>query len=136
MLEIFLIWQLAKYIGNGVTKKGLKKGRYQVMAVLLWLIGEFTGALFGNLIFGDSVSLWVNYIFALMGAIVGAGTAFLVTTLLPNQASTENSINVEIERESSGMQKFGRSGWIPVLVILLAFFCMCIVFGVAVVIQM
>ena len=136
MLEIILIWQLAKYIGNEASKKSLKKGRYQLMAILLWLIGEFTGAIFGNLIFGEGASFWVSYIFALVGAIAGAGIAFLVMKLLPNQAPSDNNMNVGIEYETSGMQKFGRSGWIPTLIILLAFFCLCLIFGVTVVLQM
>lgn len=130
MLEIILIWRLAVYIGNEATRKGLKKGRYQVMAVFLWLIGEFSGGILGTIIVGDSDSFWVSYAIALLGAIIGAGIAFLVMRLLPSQNSSEIGGALDSKSEPPGIQRFGRSGWIPVLVILLAFSCLCIVFGI------
>ena len=129
MLEILAIWQLAVHIGKEATRKGLKKGRYQLMAVLLWLIAEFTGGVLGAAIFGESGPIWLTYVLALIFAVISAGISFLVMRLLPGQ---DPSISIE---EPSGLNTFGRSGWIPLLVILLAFFCLCVVFGVAVIMQ-
>ena len=136
MLEIYLVWRLANYIGNEATRKGLKKGRYQFMAVLLWILGEFGGAILGSAIFTDTSSVWPTYGIAILGAVLGAGTAFLVMKVLPLPVSSENLVPSVIGEEPVISNNFARSGWIPALVIILAFFCFCLVLGGAVAIQM
>jgi len=135
MLEIFLVWRLANYIGNEATRKGLKKGRYQLMAVLLWIISEFTGAILGGAIFSSSDSIWPSYGIAILGAVFGAGIAFGVIRLLPNAAPEENQSMSVIEAEPVVSQKFVMSGWVPFLIVLLAVFCMCFILFAAVVMQ-
>lgn len=136
MLEIIIVWRLAKHIGILATQKSLKKLGYQIMAVLLWLCGEFFGGILGNIIFGANGSFWLKYVAALFGAIAGAGIAFLVMRLLPKQELPSNSSDTEKKQETSPMKKFGRSVWVPILVILLAFSCLCTGFGGALIIQM
>ncbi len=85
MIEIIVIWRLAVYIGKIAAQKGLKKPRYQVMAILLWICGELLGSVLGNIIFGKSGSFWLIYGMALIGAIAGTGIAFLIMKFLPNQ---------------------------------------------------
>lgn len=127
MIEIIVIWQLATRIGNVAYQKGLKRIGYQIMAVILWLCGEIFGAILGNFIFGANASFLVKYLFALIGAVVGAGIAFLVMRFLPNQvAADSNSINST--QEITGIQKFGRSGCVPLLVIIIAVSCVGIGF--------
>lgn len=129
MLEIILIWRLAVYIGNQASQKGLKKGRYQLMAVLLWIIGEFTGGIVALAIFGESGSLWLRYAFALLGAIIGAGITFAVAKLLPSQIASEVEGLFGAKDETNSIQKFGRSVWFPILIIVLAFSCLCVAAG-------
>lgn len=114
MIEIFLIWRLAVHIGNEAAKKGLKKFRYQIMAVLLWVCGELTGSLLGRVLFGSDNSLRV-YGMALVGALAGAGMAFLVMRLVPQPESFPIQNENEIMAESRPANRFRRSGWLPTL---------------------
>lgn len=136
MLEIFLIWRLAKYIGNEATKKGLKKGRYQLMAVLLWIFGEWSGAVLGVTIFDPDVSVWPSYGIAVLGGIFGAVVTFLVMRYLPNPIPSNDQSMTVIEEAPLISPDFARSVWLPILVIVLAVCCFYAVLGGIVVIQM
>jgi len=136
MLEIYLIWRLTKYIGNEAIKKGLKKGRYQLMAVLLWLLGEWSGAILGITIFDPDVSLWPSYGIAVLGGILGAVIAFLVMRYLPYPVSSDGQVALVMEEVPVVSPDFARSAWIPILVIVLAIFCFCVVLGGIVAMQM
>jgi hypothetical protein len=136
MIEIIVIWRLVVHIGNDAAQKGLKKLWYQIMAVLLWLCGEFIGGMLGNVIFGTNSSFWPIYVLALLGALMGVTIAFVVIRLVPNQESFSNNNDNEVKQEISPSEKFGRSNWIPILVIVLAVSCLCISFGVAFIDQM
>jgi hypothetical protein len=124
MIQIIVIWKLATSIGNIANQKGLKELGYQIMAVILWLCGEFFGAILGETIFGFGAngSNLLKTIFTLLGAVIGAGMAFLVMRLLPSSALVNTNDTNSIQ-EMSGIQKFGRSGYIPILVIVIAIFC-------------
>jgi hypothetical protein len=135
MLEIILIWRLAVNIGNGAEQKGLKKIGYQIMAVLLWLCGEFLGGILGYAFFGSESSFWLRYVMALIGAIAGAAIAFLVMRFIPKQAIIPVQNDSEVHKEASPIKKFGRSNWVPAIVVLLAVICLCAGFGVAVIAQ-
>ena len=136
MLEIVIIWRLAVHIGNAAKRKGFKKLGYQVMAVLLWICGEIFGGILGSVIFGTDSSFWLRYVTALLGAVAGAGIAFLIMSRLPNQESLSNSSEAEKVQEPSLAERFGRSGWVPVIVSLLAISCLCAGFGTAFIFQM
>ena len=43
MLEIIIVWQLCKKIGNILRDKGRSPGLYQFLTVVLWFGGEVTG---------------------------------------------------------------------------------------------
>ena len=131
MIELIVIWKLATSIGNIASQKGLKKLGYQIMAVILWLCGEIFGAILGGIVFGANGSFWLKYLFALVGAITGAGVSFLVMRLLPNLV-TVNTNDTTFEQETSGIQRFGRSGCVPVLIIAIAIICVgaCFIGGV------
>jgi hypothetical protein len=132
MIEIIVIWRLAVLIGRSAAQKGLKKTRYQIMAVLLWVCGELFGVLLGYVIFLGQGSFWTGYITALIGGIAGAGLAFLVLRLLPNQITLSSSSGAVSTQDISATQKFLRSFWIPGIVIFLAISCLCIPSGGAV----
>ena len=72
MLEIILVIYLSKKIGKMVEAKGQKKGWYVFMFVMLWIIGEFVGAIIGGLIAEGPLI----YLFAILGAGLGALISF------------------------------------------------------------
>lgn len=83
MLEIIILYNLAKRIGAIVADKGHPKGRYQVMLVALWFGGEIFGAFFGGFIGAivlesEETARLFAYGFALTCAIIGAVIAFQI----------------------------------------------------------
>src|SRR5260370_27777381 len=83
MLEILLIWSLGKKIGAIASDKGRSSGGYIALFVLAWFGGEFAGGVFGVILNRGEVSAIV-YLFALLGAVVGAGAVFILVSLLPS----------------------------------------------------
>ena len=80
MLEILILWALTKKIGEIVEQKGHKSRSYKILTVVLWLGGELIGALMGFLFAGgDPLSIYVP---ALMGAALGAGSAYVIASSL------------------------------------------------------
>ena len=72
MLEILLMWRLARSIGNLLRAKGRSAGGFQVLAIVLWIGGELLGATVGALCELQAGS----YLLALLGAAAGAGLAY------------------------------------------------------------
>jgi hypothetical protein len=91
MLEILLIFFLAKRIGEIVESKGYPPLPFQLGFVGCWLVGELMGALIGWAVAlagsgGRTGAMCAIYLFALFGAACGAGVAFLVAAILPEKA--------------------------------------------------
>jgi MFS family permease len=84
MLEIILIISLSKKIGTIAENKGHKKGGYIALFVILWILGEIIGAIAGVAITGDDG--FGFYIFAIIGAAIGALIAFVVTNNLQDKS--------------------------------------------------
>lgn len=84
MLEILALVYLTRRVGDIAREKGRKAGWFKLMTVLLWIGCEIGGAVAG----GIAVALtgWpeaVIYLFALVGALVGAALSFLIVKTLP-----------------------------------------------------
>lgn len=128
MLEIYIIYRLTKYVGRIAEQKNLKKLRYQVMSVFLWIIGELTGVLLAGILL-EETSFGSVYGFGLAGAFIGAIIAFLVMRFIPekNIPSELNAQNVPMD-EGFSWQKLAQSALVPVLVTLFAVSCLCISF--------
>jgi hypothetical protein len=76
MIEILCIIWLCRAIGRSVRAKGRSAGGYQFLAVVLWLVGEVTGAIIGvNLGLGAGA-----YLTTLMGAAAGALVAYMIAS--------------------------------------------------------
>jgi hypothetical protein len=75
MLEILLLISMCKSIGRIVREKGRSATPFQVMLVVLWLVGEFVGAVVGAIVLGGGMAI---YLFALMGAAAGAIVTFVI----------------------------------------------------------
>lgn len=84
MLEILLMIALCKKIGREVRAKGQSPTGYQVLAVVLWIGGEFLGGMIGgvvaNLSGGGDADLCFGYGLALAGAACGAGIAYTIAS--------------------------------------------------------
>ena len=101
MLEIFALSWLTKRIGTIVEEKGHKSGRYKAMAVALWFGGEISGAILGLLFLSVLESEWLIYVFALVGAGIGAGIAFLIASnLSPIGHLAPSQITSQLAKES------------------------------------
>jgi hypothetical protein len=118
MLEIIIIWRLTKYIGTLAQEKGYKKLGYQVMSVILWLVGELIGGSIAYSFF-EKKPVILQYVIAFIGALAGAGIAFLIMRALPNHET-------DIPSEKP---KFSAKKFIPLIVSFLAIGCLCISFG-------
>ena len=92
MIEIIVVYFLCKGLGKIVRAKGRKPLWLQVMLVVSWFGGEFVGAFIGAIGYvvmtgDDTGELHPSvYLFALLGAALGAGFCFLVAYLLPDAA--------------------------------------------------
>jgi hypothetical protein len=75
MLEILIIWQLAKSIGKTAAEKGRSVGGYKALLVLCWIGGEILGGILAALTGADGGALYLG---AIVGAIVGAISAFAI----------------------------------------------------------
>jgi hypothetical protein len=82
MLEIILIVVLSKKIASMASDKGRTAAGYVVLFIVGWLGGEFIGAVIGVILNRGQVS-GLAYLFALLGAAVGAGCVFTLVSLLP-----------------------------------------------------
>lgn len=83
MLEIILLIFLTRKIGEIVEEKGRKSGWYKLLTVVLWIGGEVIGAIIGFVIVNLTGSAeLLAYLFAILGAAAGAGTAFLIARSL------------------------------------------------------
>jgi hypothetical protein len=103
MIEILVIWVLAKRIGNIVEEKGRKSGWHKVLAVVLWFGGEIIGAIIGAIVVGaDESAQCLVYLFALLGAAAGAGIAFLIANnLSPVVSPGPTSLPLTVEPVST-----------------------------------
>lgn len=80
MLEILALVYLTRKIGRMVEEKGRKRGWYKALTVLLWFGGEIFGGIAGAILLGGEEAAF--YLFALLGAAAGAGTAYLIAANL------------------------------------------------------
>lgn len=86
MLEILALIAMGKRIGSKMRDKGRSAGWHQFLLVVLWFGGELVGAVFGVLATHGRGGVEV-YVFALIGAAIGAGVTFLiVNSAAPNSA--------------------------------------------------
>ena len=79
MLEILVLIALTNKIGKICEEKGRKAGGFKALAVLLWIGGEIIGGIIGYSADGEGLGL---YLFALIGAAIGAGISLLIANSL------------------------------------------------------
>jgi uncharacterized YccA/Bax inhibitor family protein len=97
MLEILLLINLCRRIGEAARAKGRAAGGYQLMLVAFWFGGEVGTALAGGivmaLLFGEQEEGGVFcflYILAIVGAALGAVIAFQIVANLPDAGAPDD----------------------------------------------
>jgi hypothetical protein len=84
MLEILALVFLTRKNGSIAEKKGHNPTGYKWLTVLLWFGGEIGGAILGAVVASADAGLGgLVYLFALVGAVVGAGLSRLIVNRLP-----------------------------------------------------
>jgi hypothetical protein len=83
MLEILALLALTRKIGKIVENKGYKPGMYKFLTCVLWFGGEIFGAILGAII--SEGEMIPTYLIAILGAMIGAGTAYLIAVNRPER---------------------------------------------------
>jgi hypothetical protein len=117
MLEIVIVYMLAKNIGNKVEAKGRKRFSYQLLLVALWIGGEIAGGVIGFILQAamaggvapddDNGFPWMGYLCALAGAALGAIIAFAIA----NNASPVQDDADFYEIDERGRDEDSRRVW-------------------------
>ena len=93
MIEILLLVALTRRIGRICEEKGRRAGGFKGLTVLLWFGGEIVGAVIAA---SSGVEGAGVYLFALIGAAVGAGISVLIANnLTPVQSDKFQSYSSE-----------------------------------------
>jgi len=109
MLESALIFVLSKSISRIAKSKGYKGVWFVLMFIALWFAGEIAGGIAGIVVgivstgvpIGASTGvrqeppMLLVYVFGLMGAALGAATAFLIVNLVPPAQPKEDEDELE-----------------------------------------
>jgi hypothetical protein len=116
MIEIIILFFIARRIGRIAKEKGLKPLRYQVLLIVLWFFGEFLFGGFAYAFIGDTELACVAYLFAIIGALLGAGMAFLIVTIKKPKISLQVGSGVQqppLSPEIADQVNTDQSDWIP-----------------------
>lgn len=102
MLEILILSQLCRRIGQSARSKGRGAIGYQLMLIMFWFGGEMGTALLAGIVlavvYGDQFEnyLLLAYFAAIVGAVVGAWLAFRIVAGL---SETDTSDRAEKDSE-------------------------------------
>lgn len=80
MLEIILLIKLCSMVSGRAKAKGRMGWPYGLMLFVMWICGEFGGALAGLILFGEGLPV---YAMAIGGAALAAVIAFVIVGALP-----------------------------------------------------
>ena len=91
MLEILIVIALCTKMGKLLRAKGRKPLTMQIALVVMWIAGEFIAGFVAGIVHvlrnGQNVEMGFGvYLVAIVGAAIGAGIAFLIAHLLPDQS--------------------------------------------------
>ena len=91
MLEILIVIALCTKMGKMLRAKGRKPLMMQITLVVMWIAGEFIAGFIAGVLHvlrnGQNAEMGFGvYVCAIVGAAIGAGIAFLIAHLLPDQS--------------------------------------------------
>jgi hypothetical protein len=78
MIELLVVFALARHNGNVVEAKGQSGTMYRWLTAGLWFGCEFGGALIGAVMAGRGAQLMDIYPFALLGAALGGAISWVI----------------------------------------------------------
>jgi len=85
MLEIACLVYGSMRIKETADNKGYPGVLFILLFIGMWFGGEIFGLIFGIIISGGKADLCIGYICAVLGALAGGGTAFLIVAILPER---------------------------------------------------
>lgn len=91
MLEILLLWFGCKKIGDMVENKGYGSALFKILFVVAYFLGLLFGSVLGHALTelqgapAQGTGMLRIYGFALVGALLGAGSVFFLALILPEQ---------------------------------------------------
>jgi hypothetical protein len=119
MLEIAIVYILAKNLGNKVAAKGHKRFGYQLMLVALWIGGEIAGAVVGivlqlamrggTVVQEERGFSWIGYLCALAGAAIGAFIAFAIANSLAPVQNDADFYEIDERRRDDDVRRAWRA---------------------------
>jgi MFS family permease len=80
VLEILLLYALGKNIAEKAENQGRGGALFVIILIVLWFLGEIVGAVIGVIVTGEPL---YAYLFAILGAAVGAILAYTFLAVLP-----------------------------------------------------
>jgi hypothetical protein len=96
MLEIFFLRWFGKKLESMAVSKGHKPGKFKLMGIGFWVLGEIVGLVLGLVLVAGTNSdsaVFLIYIPALGLAALGAFIAYSITNALPD-------LSAEVAREN------------------------------------
>jgi hypothetical protein len=96
MLEIFFLRWFGKKLGLMAESKGHKPGKFKVMGIGFWFLGEIVGFVIGLILvagMNSDSAFYLAYFPALGLAAAGAFIAYSITNALPD-------LSAEVAREN------------------------------------
>lgn len=89
MIELFFVILLGNKLGAYARSKGYPAGRYRLLLIAYWIVGEFLGAFVGyavlDVLLGEDAGP-LAYVSGLIGAFLAGKAAFARVDRLPNRA--------------------------------------------------
>ncbi len=83
MLEIVVVWLLARHVGRVAAARGQKPLQYRWLTFGLWFGGELLGAIVAAVVLGNRADIVGVYAIALLTAITGGAVAWQAAKRAP-----------------------------------------------------
>lgn len=108
MLEVFAVIGLCRLNRKNAIARGRRPGGYIALTIILWILFEFVGAIFGILLFGRDNDTFTVMFVALPCAALGGLISFLIAKFGPRGDYVDPSVQpVNFYTNNNGMPMYG-----------------------------
>lgn len=108
MLEVFAVIGLCRLNRRNAIARGRRPGGYIALTIILWILFEFVGAIFGILLFGRDNDTFTVMFVALPCAALGGLISFLIAKFGPRGDYVDPSVQpVNFYTNNNGMPMYG-----------------------------
>ena len=108
MLEVFAVIGLCRLNRRNAIARGRRPGGYIALTIILWLVFEFIGAIFGIILFGSDNNTFTIMFVALPCAALGGLISFLIAKFGPRGNYVDPSVQpVNFYSNNNGMPMYG-----------------------------